>query len=240
MHLYSDSNNKKHVMAERMLDPGIPSNLCNLFIYQVLDYTVLSLYSALSKNFVGYKVLMNTPSLDEDPLMSQTYNSKFMVSSDPDFELIPKAFNADVSDNFSPDLVVNTALKKTDVHLAYGIEKYSESLESPAVWLFVHENIVSVIISNHKSLVFANSFTFNDQTELLYFVVSALNITDIKQDDARVYLDYAAMNKFGLSDFLQPYFKSVEPLELPFENPDPELEILPVLLAPNHLASLCV
>ena len=240
MHLTSDSTNKKHVMAERMLDQGIPSNLCNLFIYDVEDYRVLSLYSALSKSFVGYKVLINRHESESESWLSQNYNSIVKVSFDPDFELIPKSFNNSIQDNYSTEIAVNTALQKDEVHLAYGIEKISKSIESPSAWIFVHDSIVSILIAQNKSLVFANSFKFQDQTEILYFIVNALHISEIKQDDVSLYLDFAAWNKFGLKDFLQSYFKSVEPVILPFENPDPELEILPLLLAPNHLAALCV
>src|SRR5690606_33021249 len=109
---------------------------------------------------------------------------------------IPKGFNALNQDNYSSEIVVKTALQKDEVHLAYGIEKMSKTIDSPAAWIFVHESVVSILIAKNKTLVFANAFNFHDQTELLYFIVNALHISEIKQDEVNLYLDFAACNKF--------------------------------------------
>lgn len=239
MLLTSDSSNKKHVIAERILDAGVPENLCNLIVSDLDDYQVLSLYSALSKNFVGYKVLLGQDPGEQDAWLNTGFNSIIRVGMDPDFELIPKGFG-EFSEGYSETFTVQVPLRRHEIHVAYGLEKLvAESLE-PGIWVFAQSDILSVFIAKDRQLVFANSFSFHDQTELLYFIVNAMNLCELKQEDVHLYLDFRAYKKFGLLEFLQPYFKSVSGMRVPFNNPDTELEELPYLLASNHLVSLCV
>ncbi|MCC6818183.1 MAG: DUF3822 family protein [Bacteroidia bacterium] len=239
MNLSVNNENKKNVIAERIVDEGIPLNLCNLFVSVIDEFKVFSLYSALSKTFVGYKVVLNE---DEyiDPILNQTYNAIYSITSNPDFEIVPKGFVSGKSPEIDANFNVDTTAITNEIHLAYGLGKLAQSSENAKIWIFTHAQILSIFIANHKQLVFANSFNYNDQTEILYFIINALSIAQINQNEADLFIDYSASKKFGLIEFLEPYFKSVSKLSVPFENPDPEIENLPYLLSINHMVSLCV
>lgn len=239
MQLSPENGEKKNIIAERILDSGIPNNLCNLFVCDFDDFRVMSYYSALSKKFIGYKVLISQ-GFSFSNTSEEAFNAIYQVSLDPDFELIPKGFMENGASKLSTEFEVNTPLHRDEVHIAYGLEKLAAELNDPAVWVFSNEEILSIFIAKNKTLVFANSFAYKDQTEFLYFILNALSIADLRQEEASVFLDYRSMKKFGLMEFLGNYFHPIQPLAPPFENPDEELEDLPYLLAYNHLASLCV
>lgn len=226
-------------MAERILDPGVPENLCNLIVSDLDEYQVLSLYSALSKSFIGYKVLLGQEQGEQDAWLRAGFNNIIRVGLDPDFELVPKGFS-DSSEGYSNEFSVQVPLKRNEIHVVYGLEKLVAESQEPGIWVFAQSDILSVFIAKDRRIVFANSFSYHDQTELLYFIVSAMSLSELKQEEVNLYLDFRAYKKFGLREFLQPYFKSVSGMSVPFDNPDAELEELPYLLACNHLVSLCV
>lgn len=238
MDLSSDIGNKKTVVAERTLDSGVPDNLCNLFVSYVDKFTVFSIYSALSKKFVAYRVFLDH--VPSESYSASSYNAVYRVGVDPDFELVPKGFASQNLKMDGTDFLVESKLHGDEIHVAYGLEKLAEEATEPMAWLFISGDVLSVLVAKDKRLQFANSFKYTDQTECLYFILNALKVTQTAQDETHLVVDYSSSQKFGLIEFLAPYFKTISKLSIPFENPDPEMEELPFLLAQNHLAALCV
>lgn len=233
-----ETGSKKHIIAERFLDPGISVQLCNLFVSDIADFKVLSLYSTLSRNLVAYKVITLADAANEEWLNdSSLFNNVFYLNADPDFELVPASFS-ETSSKHSSDFNISTQNK--GIHILYGINQWMQDQKGYTVFALGHDDLLSVIIYHNNQCCFANTFKYADQTEFLYFVINAMQIAGVKQEDAQLKLDYACFHKYGLLEFLSPYFLSVEPLTVPFDDPDPEIDHLPELLMPNHLLSLCV
>jgi hypothetical protein len=233
-----ETGSKKHIIAERFLDSGISMQLCNLFVSDIADFKVLSLYSTLSRKLVAYKVITLADASNEEWLNdSSLFNNVFFLNTDPDFELVPASFS-DAPSKHNSDF--NIATQNKGIHILYGINQWMQDQKGYTVFAVGHDDLLSVIIYHNSQCCFANTFKYADQTEFLYFVINAMQIAGVKQEDAQLKLDYACYHKYGLLEFLSPYFLSVEPMTVPFDDPDPEIDHLPELLMPNHLLSLCV
>jgi hypothetical protein len=76
--------------------------------------------------------------------------------------------------------------------------------------------------------------------ELLYFLVNALEINDMSQEQTSLYADYSMLENPNWMDFLQPYFLEAKPLKLVHGEIDSHIPDLPEMLFANHLLSLCV
>lgn len=233
-----ETGSKKHIIAERFLDPGISVQLCNLFISDIGDFKVLSLYSTLSRKLVAYKVITLADVSNEEWLNdSSLFNDVFYLNTDPDFELVPASFS-EMSSTYSSEFNITTQNK--GIHILYGIHQWMQEQKGHSIFVLGHEDLLSVVIYHNNQCCFANTFKYADQTEFLYFVINAMQIAGVKQDEAQLKLDYQCFHKYGLVEFLSAYFLSVEPMTVPFDDPDPEIDHLPELLMPNHLLSLCV
>ncbi|MFM6984539.1 MAG: DUF3822 family protein [Chitinophagaceae bacterium] len=233
-----ETGSKKHIIAERFLDAGISVQLCNLFVADIADFKVLSLYSTLSRKLVAYKVITLADTAHEEWLNdSSVFNEVFYLNTDPDFELLPASFSEQVS-KYNSEFVVKT--QNPGIHLIYGIHQWMQDHKGYTIFALGHSDLLSVLIFHNDKCCFANTFKYADQTEFLYFVINAMQLVGVKQEEAHLKLDYQCFHKYGLPEFLSSYFLSVEPMQLPFEDPDPEIDNLPELLMPNHLLSLCV
>lgn len=233
-----ETGSKKHIIAERFLDSGISVQLCNLFVSDIADFKVLSLYSTLNRKLVAYKVITLVDAAHEEWLNdSSVFNDVFYLNTDPDFELLPASFS-ELPSKYNSEFVVKTQNK--GIHLIYGIHHWMKDNNGNAIVAFGHDDLLSVLIFDHDKCCFANTFKYADQTEFLYFVINAMQLVGVKQEEAHLKLDYQCFHKYGLAEFLSSYFQSVEPLQVPFDDPDPEIDDLPELLMPNHLLSLCV
>ena len=232
-----ETGSKKHIIAERILDSGTSFQLCNLFVSDIGNYKVLSLYSILSKKLVGYKIVNLQDALQDDWLINGGFNAVYNLNNHLDFELVPANFSQQTS-NYNQSFYV--VPESSGIHIMYGIDRFMQDHKDCSVLVLGHQDHAGIVIYNQHHCVFSNSFKYADHTELLYYVVNAMQISGIKQEDANVILDYHCAHQYGLIDFLSSYFKSVSAMTIPFENPDPEIQDLSELLMPNHLIALCV
>ena len=232
-----ETGSKKHIIAERILDSGTSFQLCNLFISDIGNYKVLSLYSILSKKLSGYKVLNLQDAMQDEWLLKGGFNAVYNLNNHLDFELVPTNFSQQTSNYNNTFSVVP---ESSGIHIVYGIDRFMQEHKDCSVIVLGSHDLAGILIYNKNQCVFSKSFKYADQTELLYFVVNAMQNSGVKQAEANVILDYYCAHQFGLIDFLSPYFKSVSALQIPFENPDSEINDLSELLMPNHLIALCV
>ncbi len=234
-----ESNSKKHIIAERILDNGISLKLCNLFVSEISDFTVLSAYSSLSKQLVAYKVLNSADAMQDQWLSEAMFNEGYKVGFNPDFELVPNKLSQALNP-LNDDFKIHENVGHTELHLLYGIDKWMKDIKGKKVFVFGRHDVIAIVVYRDGQCLFANSFSYSDQTEILYFIINAIQISDLKQEDMELVLDYYCAHKFGLIEFFTPYFTSVKSLQIPFENPDSEILDLDQLLMPNHLGALCV
>lgn len=233
-----ETGSKKHIIAERLPDAGVVLSLCNLFVSDIAGFKVLSLYSSLSKRLEAYKILTAEDANHDAWLNNGGFNAVYHTSFNPDFELVPSAFQSSGNSNYGADFTVKH--ESNGIHILYGIQRWMQENKGVRVFIASVNDILTVLVYQNANCLFANSFSYKDQTELLYFVVNAMQITGVKQEETSLVLDYHCSHKYGLMEFLMPYFQHVQSLRVPFEDPDPEIEDLPELLMPNHLISLCV
>jgi hypothetical protein len=236
-----ETGDKKHIVAERILDGNISSNLTNLLVSNVLGYKVFSLYSALTKKLIAYKVFNSEEHQHDDWMTFSQFNQVFFLDTDTDFKIVPKAFS---NSTLELDLDFNILYNREKEHFhlleVVSLEAKNLFVNQEAIFAFVNNQTLCVSVFKNNSCVFSNSFNYSDQVEILYFLMNALKINNIKQEDCLLMMDSSLFQLTGFKDFVQVYFKSNYTLSIPFANPDPEMPDLEILLMPNHLLSLCV
>lgn len=236
-----ETGSKKHVIAERLLDSGVPLNLCNLFVSDYGNVKILSLYSALSKKFLGYKVF-NTLEVDADEwLYDQNLNNVYHCDFNPDVDLIPNVFatpaaSATTNQNFT----IDSNLKNNHIHFLNGIAAYFANSTGTDLVLMLHHDLLSIAAFDKGKCVFYNVFPCNDLTEMLYFTVSSLHTSGLPQLETHVHLDLHTAQVKGLKEILEPHFNQIDVLKVPSGNPDQAIDHLPELLFFNYAVSLCV
>lgn len=241
MQLPTETGNKKFVIAERFPDNGMPENLMNLYVSDLEHFKILSLYSSLSRQLLGYKVFTQADDIEDEWLNSSSFNSVEHLNLDPDFELIPKAFSSDSAGSPESEILVSLNNKKEGIHIAYALDKWASSINiTNSVVLLNQSDLISIFVIGDRKILFANTFKYSDFTEILYFIINAIQLSEISQENTTLYLDFEMMRNLSFVEFVSPYFMDVAPLKVPFENPDPEIEILPELLFTNHIMALCV
>lgn len=235
-----ETGSKKHVIAERWIDSGIPLNLCNLFVSSFDRFKVLYLASSLSKNLLGYKILIDSENLSDEWLNSNEILNVYHCDFNPDFELIPEGFSQNRSSNHS-GFVIESSGKTgdNDIHILSGIAEHFKELNQNAVYFNTHGGIITVAVFNGRNCLLANSFACTDHTEMLYYTLSVIKAANISQTEVDVYMDYNAWNNESLRAFFEPYFRDILPLVIPGENPDEALADLPSLLFSAYAISLC-
>ncbi|HEY1047350.1 MAG TPA: DUF3822 family protein [Bacteroidia bacterium] len=236
-----ETGSKKHVIAERLLDNGVPLNLCNLFVSDYGHVKILSLYSALSKKFLGYKVF-NTLEIDSDDwLYDQKLNNIYHCDFNPDVNLIPSVFAGQSEYSTSnQNFALEANLKNNHIHFLNGLSAYFANSNGSDLVLMLHHDLLSIASFSKGKCMFYNVFPCNDLTELLYFTVSSLNTAGLPQLETHLYLDLHTSQVKGLKELLEPHFNQVDVLKIPSGNPDQAIDHLPELLFFNYAVSLCV
>ena len=236
-----ETGSKKHIVAERYLETGVAESLSNLFVSNYPSFKVLSLYGDLSKRLIAYKILHQSEDVS-DPWLETEFKEVITVDFNPEFNLVPIKFSDNakvVGSDIGFHIIGDVSISSN--HFAYGIASYNAlRMESTKVYLFQQNNSLNVMIFKDRSCVFSNSFVCQNETEILYFVLNALESSDCTQGEANVFLDYHLASNESVRSFLSPYFKSVSNLRLENAFLDEEIIDLPELLFINHAMSLCV
>lgn len=230
---------KKHVLAEQTLESGVAEGLCNLYVCDYNQFKVLSLYSDLNRHLIAYKVL-HQGDYYQEPWLNQSFRSVQQVDFNLDIQLLPAHFAQGNVKETVPFVVEGRQASINSNHFIYGISRYNELRpELIKVYLFKHEQYFNIIIFKEKACVFCNTFNCQNDTEMLYFTLSALQTVECKQDDAAVFIDYPLSTLPQTAAFLKPYFKSVQVLQMDMDLSEDDFEQLPQLLFINYAMSLC-
>jgi hypothetical protein len=234
-----ETGSKKHILAERYLETGVAESLTNLFVCNYSNFKVLSLYSDLSKRLLAYKILHQNADAN-DAWLDTEFNNTITVDFNPNFKLIPSQFYNPLGSN---DAEFGFKIEGEHIrqnHFVYGVAKYNAlRFESVKVYLFKSESILNVLIFKDRTCLFSNAFACHNETEILYFVIAALEASDCTQEHANVFLDFDLGLNESLSTFLMPYFKSISTLKFEGDGLDEEILNLPELLFVNYAMSLC-
>jgi hypothetical protein len=231
----------KDIMAIRYFEKEISETLSNLLITEYTDVTVLSIYSDLTKNLSAYKVL-DKLGLSEDSWLNGVFNKKIRVDFNPGFSFIPKKFVSSGSEAMASDgeIEIECAERPDHVHYSMGLLKHHAQKRQDAIYVYKSSNSYSIFIFQGKNCVFANSFKCENEFEVLYYILNALDVSRMGQETTSLYLDYSLLGDKQMMDLLQPYFMTVGPLRLDHHEIDPRIPLLPEMLFPNYLLSLCV
>lgn len=235
-----ETGSKKHIIAEHYFETEIADSLCNLYVCNYSDFKVLSLYADLNKRFIAYKILHQGEHSNE-VWLNTDFNRIIEVDLNPEFTLVPLQFETDSKPiNQTIGFSVQGTRPIQSNHFVYGIAQYNFLNPEPVkVFLFKQEGLVNVLIFKDRNCVFSNVFNCQNETEILYFVVSALQTSDCQQAQTALYLDYALSIDSKTLNFFTPYFQSVSHLKLEMEQLDQEILHLPELLFINYAMSLC-
>jgi hypothetical protein len=235
MPLPTETGSKKYIIAERFFETGVQDHLCKLFVSNFQDFQVLSLYSDLRNELLAYKVIQQNSDLI-DPWLETPFMKIQKVDFNPSFDIIPNIASENNRHNF------NIVPLSPFGHLHYieGVFEYNLAFqEHTKIYLFKQNSDVNILVFQNEKCMFSNSFTCKSDTEILYFVLNALEITNLDKNLANLYLDYNLSKDSSFVNFVKPYFVSVKSLQIPMDNPDPEVPFLMELLFPNYLLSLC-
>lgn len=239
MPLPTETGSKKHIVAEGYFETEISPALSKLFITDFPDFRVLSLYSELSNQFLAYKIVHRLAG-NGDAWLHAEYALTRSVDFNPEFELLPPAF----ADNAAKDpypFVILPESPAGSLHFAYGLARYHALRpENQTLYLFRSAAQYSIFVFSGKDCRFANSFECHSETEVLYFIVSAMAVCDMEPQNTAVLIDYNIAGDQKLRNYLKPYLRPLQTMKPAMENPDAEIPLLPELLFPNYLLSLCV
>jgi hypothetical protein len=238
----TETGNKKHIVAERILETDVSNTLCKLFVSNFPDYQVLSVYSELSKKLIAYKIILQN-SEQKDAWLETNFAETCEVDFNPIYDLIPNSFRVKSTEQNhlnSQLYAISPEPPKGFKHYTQGLYYFNASkIGDCKVYLFWKDQHLDIVIFNAKTCLFANAFICNSETEMLYYILNAIQLSGNKQDNAQIFLDYNLLQQSSFMDLLQQYFTQIEHLTPPFENPDTEVPQLQELLFSNYLISLC-
>jgi hypothetical protein len=239
MQLHQETSNRQGVIAIRSFEKEISEGLSNLFITEYREVNVFSVYSDLTKNLQAYKVLSKS-SLGDDSWLNSGFNKKLRMDFNPDFSFIPGKFATAGTDMPDGEIAIEFQHVNGYMHYSGGLLKYHAGLKTDAVYLYRTADTYSVFVFQGRVCVFANSFKCENENEVLYFILNALDINGMKQENTSLRLDFSLIETHVLPDYFRPYFMSVEPLRLVHPDIDDQIPMLHEMLFPNYLLSLCV
>jgi hypothetical protein len=235
-----ESGSKKHIIAERYLETGVAESLSNLFVCNYPKFKVLSLYSDLSKRLLAYKILHQTKDV-VDTWFDSGFKEIITVDFNPNFNLVPNQFSIH---NHSDSALFGFQIEGDQIsskHFVNGIARYNAlRFETVKVYLFKSDTLLNILIFKDKTCLFSNAFSCKNETEILYFVLAALESSECTQGEANLFLDFNFATNDTVAKFLKPYVKSVSVLRFESDVLDDEILNLPELLFINYAMSLCV
>lgn len=239
MPLPTETGSKKYIVAEGFFDSNVSEGLCNLFVSDLKQFRVLSIYSDLSKKLLAYKIMLQDTQAT-DIWLSTQFLKTIHVDFNPHVELIPRKFSDSINYQQIPFSVQPESIVGF-LHYANGLFLFNQSLnEQSRIFLFKQDDSLSIYLFSGKNIVFSNTFECHNETEILYYTLNSLQVSNIKQDDTTIYLDFGLASDDAFTAFIKSYFNSVQNMKADISNPDTEIPFLLELLFPNHLLSLCV
>lgn len=246
MQLHQETGRKQHILAENTFGNDIIPSLSNLFIASYEDCTVLAVFSCLEKKLLGYKITKPGEPLKEiEQWMHEDFNLINHVSFSHLFEITPRTFSNteypsinNVNDKiiaYKEDNSSNTIHYSSAIISHHLVKKTGQH-----IYLYREGGFYIIVLLNGETCILANSFECENETEVLYFLLNALHISDILPSDTTLNLDYSILSDLPLVKFIEPHFIKTELLRYPLEEVNPAIPLLPEKLFACYAASLCV
>ncbi len=240
-----ETSNKQHLLAEYYSEKELVPSLCDLYVSLFTDCAVLVAFSSRDKNLMAYKIANPVEQLSKvEPWMKADFNQIISVSFTTDFFATPEAFvaNAYNHQNLSGQVMVDYEDQHStaSVHYLNGLITF-HLLKKQASQLYVYRtgNQYSILLMNFDQCLLANSYQCDNETEVLYFLLNALQISDLLPSDATLNLDYSILKQTEMVKFLSPHFSKNVVLNYAFEHENPAVPDLQEKLFACYAASLC-
>ncbi len=238
-------SNKQHLLAEHYSEKDLVPSLCDLYVSHYTDCAVLVVFSSRDKNLMGYKIANPVDQLAMvEPWMKADFNQIITVSFTTDFFVTPAAFvaNAYNHQKLSGQVMVDYEDQHStaSVHYLNGLITY-HLLKKQASQLYVYRtgNQYSILLMNFDQCLLANSYQCDNETEVLYFLLNALQISDLLPSDATLNLEYSILKQTEMVKFLSPHFSKNVVLNYAFEHENAAVPDLQEKLFACYAASLC-
>ncbi len=239
-------SNKQHLLAEDTLGNELIPSLCNLHIAHYIDCHILSVFSAKEKNLLAYKVTNPISNLDDvEPWMHAKFNTVVHISFSNEYQITPASF---CENKFNTQKTSNTVIidfsntyRQAAIHYLNVLIEYhlSQKLFNQ-IYIYRTANDYTILLMNGDQCLLANTYTCDNEHEVLYFLLNALQISDILPSDTSLKMDYSIGMDIELIKFLIPHFAHSEILKYPSHVLNPEIPALSEKLFACYAASLCV
>lgn len=238
-------SNKQHLLAEYYSDKDLVTSLCDLYIAHYTDCSVLVAFSAREKNLIAYKIANPTEQLASvEPWMQADFNRIITVSFTADYFVSPAAFatNAYNQQKLSGNVMVDYdhPLPTASIHYLNALISFHlVKKQANQLYLFRTGSAYSILLLNFEQCLIANTYDCDNETEVLYFLLNALQISDLLPSEATLNIDYSIFQQAKMVQFLSPHFSKNNLLNFPFEPLNPAVPDLQQKLFACYAASLC-
>lgn len=246
MELQNETGNKQHILAEDTLGNHLIPSLSDLFIARYADCFTLAVFSCIEKKLLAYKITLPVDNLDEtEHWLSDGFKSVTNVSFSHLYEIVPQLFS---DGNYKAQNTINDILvaynpenPKDSVHyLAALIRYHLIKKTSNQLYLYYAAGYYNILLMNNEECLLANAFECENENEVLYFLINALQISDILPSDTTLNIDYSLAANQLVVQFLRPHFAKTELTGFSFEGINHSIPKLPEKLFACYTASLCV
>jgi len=231
--------NKKNVIAERVLLADAFSDPVNLMVSVLEKMTILSVYRISDHSLVSYRILSDSDFENDSLFTSGIFTNTYFLSTENTLKTEPH--DQELGAHSVAEFV--NPLSPRHKHIFEICRNWvSEYKNDGKIREFVvpgDDNIMLMIIKG-KELLLANTYTCHNPTEMLYFMVAALESCDIAQTEAEIVFPFPGPLNSSLIQYIQGYFASVIQASISGQNPDPEFPVLPHWLMCNEMLALCV
>ncbi|NQW43169.1 MAG: DUF3822 family protein [Bacteroidetes bacterium] len=234
---------KLNLLAEGYLSEDVTLSLVNLFIINYTDSIVFSVYHTKTKEILAYAIYSNLH-FDNDCKWEQlAFNKVLYISMTSKYEVIPILFASEDSINSK---VRNSMCKieyndgVNNSHFLDGVFEYhNQFMNDNCAYIYKMDDKISISIFKGKNLLLSNAFDCMDESEILYFIANAIQVSEIEKNSVKLFYDYSIMDKERMIYFLKPFFNEINSLKHPTIKDDriPNLE---EKLFAGYAISLCV
>lgn len=239
-------SNKQHLLAEYYSEKDLVHSLCDLYVVHYTDCSVLVAFSSREKNLMAYKVSLPTDQLMLiEPWMKSDFNKITTLSFSTQFIVSPASFVANTynvqKQSGSVMVDFNNQFPTASIHYLNALITYHLSKKlANQLYLYRTGNMYTILLMNFEQCLLANTYECDNETEVLYFLLNALQISDLLPSDATLNIDYSILKQTEMVKFLSPHFSKNIILNYEFETINPAVPDLQQKLFACYAASLCV
>lgn len=241
-----ETSNKQHLLAEYYSEKDLVYSLCDLYVSHYTDCSILVAFSSREKNLMAYKITHPSDQLmNIEPWMQADFNKTTIITFTSKFQVSPATFVANKYNQQKQSSTVmvdyDSSFSFTSLHYLNALITYhlSKKLASQ-LYLYRTGNMYTILLMNFEQCLLANTYECDNETEVLYFLLNALQISDLLPSDATLNIDYSILKQTEMVKFLSPHFSKNIILNYAFETLNPAVPDLQQKLFACYAASLCV